>query len=975
MLEAIVTARQALQLFNIEFPKNIKPTDIKQAMATTTAKLLNHTLEEIVDLPRMTDANQLAIGQIILSMIPATFIADPALFPLIVSSQVDASLDFGNSPQSAFFYATYGLILAGNLHNFETANWLGRLCLNLIDKLEDKDIKSRTHFVLGTFIFHTQSPLKETVPLLQKAYQMALEAGNLEFVGYASKDITRNLFYLGHNLTDLEQEINTYHQLLLGYNKVTASRYCQILGQTVSKLLNQSELPNLNRNSEQGFDSQTEILYQQLIDAQDIMGLFEFYLDQLILCYLFGDINQAQKYAIKARKYLAGGTGLVSLPVFYFYDSLIALEFCTHNPSQLKQYQQKIHKNQEKLRKWAESAPMNHQHKFALVEAERYRILGDKIQALEMYDRAITLAQENQFINEVALANERAAQFYLSWKKERIAQEYLMNAYLAYTSWRAITKVKALEETHPFLNQISSNFMAYNPVDKQISPIFLNSANSSIAETIDLTTVLKASQALAGEIHLEKLLEKLIHIITENAGAQKCVLTFFREDNWVVEAVQNSQNSATILKPCLLKDSPYLAQSIVNYVARIEETWMIEDASQEITLATDTYVVEQQPKSILCMPIHHRSKLIGIIYLENNLMRGAFTNNHLTVLNLLSTQIAISLENALLYADLAEANHTLENKVEQRTQQLNQKNEEISQQNVMLQETLVQLKKTQAQLIQAEKMSSLGQMVAGIAHEINNPVSFIHGNTTHVQEYCQDLLNLIDTIQEYCPVLPEEVQTIIEEIELEFIREDLPQLFQSMKVGTKRIQDIVKSLRNFSRLDESDFKKIDIHEGIDSTLLILNNRLKLNKNYPEIRVIKDYGKLPLVNCYAGQLNQAFMNIINNAIDALLLTQEERKATTIQPEIRIHTTTLDENFISIQISDNGPGITEEICSKIFDPFFTTKPVGQGTGLGLSVCYQIVVERHGGRLTCESTLEQGTKFVIDIPIKLKTTASEN
>ncbi len=968
MLEAITTARQALKLFNVEFPEKIKPADIEQAMATTAAKLSDQKLDKIVNLPVMTDKNQWAIGQIILSMIPATFIAEPALFPLIVSSQVQASLDCGNSSASAFFYANYGLILAGNLQDFETANDLGKLCVALTKQLESQDFNSRTYFVLGTFIFHTQSHLKETLPLLQKAYQMALEVGNLEFVGYAAKNICWNSYWLGQNLTDLDAKINTYQELLSGYKQITTLRYCEIVGLTVSKLLDQTELFNVNHDSYSQLDDKMEILRQQLIDAQDLLGLFYLYLDQLILCYLFGKISLAQAHAIQARKYIGGGTGLVCLPVFYFYDSLVTLALWTQAPSQFEKDQEKIQKNQEKLQKWAESAPMNHQHKFYLVEAERYRVLGDKIQAAEMYDRSITLAQENQFINEVALANELAAKFYLSWDKEKIAQEYLKNAYSAYSCWGATAKFQALEETYPFLSELASNPRACPAEGDSISLTFSNSvSNSNLIKTLDLTTVLKASQALAGEIDLEQLLDKLMHILTENAGAQKCVLALHREENWVITAVRNSDGSQSFLESSLSQDSPEFAQSIVNYVSRTEETLVIQDASKNPMFSTDPYVIQHQPKSILCTPTHHRSKLVGIIYLENNLMPGAFMDNHLAVINLLTAQIAISLENALLYADLSEANQTLEDKVEQRTQQLNQKTEEISQQNLVLQETLTQLKRTQSQLIQAEKMSSLGQMVAGIAHEINNPVGFIYGNITYAREYVEDLLKLINKFIEYCPVIPEEVQAVLEEIELDFLQEDFPQIWGSMEVGTERIQEIVKSLRSFSRLDEADWKKVDIHEGIDSTLLILKSRLISTTTHPEITVIKDYGKLPLVHCSAGQLNQVFMNILNNAIDALLSTEQNVKLTTTQPEIRIHTAILDENLISIQISDNGPGITEEVCSKVFDPFFTTKAVGQGTGLGLSVSHQIIVEKHGGRLTCHSAPGQGAKFVIDIPIQ--------
>ena len=266
-----------------------------------------------------------------------------------------------------------------------------------------------------------------------------------------------------------------------------------------------------------------------------------------------------------------------------------------------------------------------------------------------------------------------------------------------------------------------------------------------------------------------------------------------------------------------------------------------------------------------------------------------------------------------------------------------------------------ELKEAQTQLIQNEKMSSLGQMVAGIAHEINNPVNFIYGNLNHAQEYADDLLDLIQLYQNEYPNPQENIQIASEEMELEFIQEDLPKLLDSMKVGANRIRQIVLSLRNFSRLDEAEMKAVDLHEGIDSTLLLLNNRLKQG-----IDVVKNYGDLPAVVCYPAQINQVFMNIISNATDALLADKESSDQTvTISTEAA-------SGQVVVKIRDNGPGIPEEIKGRLFDPFFTTKPIGQGTGLGLSISYQII-QKHQGAIAVNSALGQGSEFVITLPIK--------
>ncbi|HTL88842.1 MAG TPA: ATP-binding protein [Leptolyngbya sp.] len=293
---------------------------------------------------------------------------------------------------------------------------------------------------------------------------------------------------------------------------------------------------------------------------------------------------------------------------------------------------------------------------------------------------------------------------------------------------------------------------------------------------------------------------------------------------------------------------------------------------------------------------------------------------------------------------LHEVNEALEGRVEQRT--------------VELQQALQDLGQTQAKLLQTEKMSSLGQLVAGVAHEINNPVNFIHANLIYVQEYAQSLLRLVKLYQTYYPNPAEEIQVEADEIDLEFLQADLGKVITSMTIGTTRICQIVLSLRNFSRIDEAEFKAVNIHEGIDSTLMLLQHRLKASSGHPPIEVIRDYVKLPNVECYPGRLNQVFMNILSNAIDAIEGSP--------QPQITIQTS-INDQWVKVAIADNGIGMPEEVQAKIFDPFFTTKPVGKGTGMGMSISYQIIVEQHRGKLEGLSAEGKGTEFLIQIPIR--------
>ncbi|MDB9312457.1 PAS domain S-box protein [Spirulina sp. CS-785/01] len=300
---------------------------------------------------------------------------------------------------------------------------------------------------------------------------------------------------------------------------------------------------------------------------------------------------------------------------------------------------------------------------------------------------------------------------------------------------------------------------------------------------------------------------------------------------------------------------------------------------------------------------------------------------------------------------------------------LKQVESQLRQQAEDLETTIQELQQAQAQLVQTEKMSSLGQLVAGVAHEINNPVNFIYGNLNHAEDYISDLLGLIELYQDHYPEPAETIVQEIEDIDLEFLVEDLPKLLTSMQVGADRIKEIVASLRNFSRMDEAEKKPVSVHEGLDSTLMILQNRTKAKSTSPGIDIQTDYGDVPEIECYAGQLNQVFMNILSNAIDALEERDCDRTFAEIEAhpsQIRITTRVTDNEQVQINIADNGTGIPPEIQDRLFDPFFTTKPVGKGTGLGLSISYQIITEKHNGQITCSSSPEEGTTFVITLPI---------
>ncbi|TAE54159.1 MAG: GAF domain-containing protein [Nostocales cyanobacterium] len=912
----------------------------------------NLNIEELINLPVMTAPEKIAAMEIlILIFAPACFAESEIALPTLYT-MVELSRQYGNSPMSIYAYAVYANNIASVILDIDTAYQLSQVALKLLDKLNAKDFKSKAFVSININISYKKQHIQTTINNLHEAIDSGLEVGDIEFACHAANFYCSHLFFSGKYLDDVAKTQSEYINFIDKFKQQHPLLLTKICTQAVDNLINTSVIKyELTGDI---FNEEESLPY--LLKNNNLISLFDIHFYKLFLCYLFGEYQQAVEFAETASKYSGFIISEIIFTLHNWFYSLALLANNSQNQDQ-KKYLQQVEENQKVMKYWAEQAPMNFQHKYNLVEAETARVLGNKLLAMDLYDLAIAGAKENQFIQDEALANELAARFYLNSGKFKIAQTYLIDAYYCYLNWGAIAKVKDLEiKYYQLLEPILKQKIVQNKAPDLISKIISDSSSNSASAILDLETVTQASLAIASEIYIDNLLDTLLQVIVQNIGAEKALL-FFQEDEKLILASQwmNNQNSGLQF---ILVDQKYdFPFGIINYVKNTGESLLINDASNEKIFANDSYIIKHQVKSIICHPILNQGHLIGIIYLENNLTSGAFTSERLKVLQILSAQAAISIKNARLYI-------SLEEKVAERTQQLHDK-------NIRLEKTLNELKVTQLQLIQTEKMSSLGQMVAGIAHEINNPINFIYANVDYAKDYINALIELSNLYQQEYPEASSVIKKKIAEIDLDFLISDLPKLLDSMAVGAERIRQIVLGLRNFSRLDESEMKAVDIHLGIDSTLMLLLPRFKEKLGILQNIVIKNYGELPLVTCYASQLNQVFMNIISNGIDALHTYQQSLSKESKEdylPQLTISTTVVDKNWVKISIKDNGMGISSEVKNKIFDPFFTTKPVGEGTGLGLSISYQIIVDQHGGRLDCISEPGMGTEFIIEIPITL-------
>jgi signal transduction histidine kinase len=496
-----------------------------------------------------------------------------------------------------------------------------------------------------------------------------------------------------------------------------------------------------------------------------------------------------------------------------------------------------------------------------------------------------------------------------------------------------------------------------SPSGSDISPVSPSGSDvSSVSPEIELRELVKREalqnrliNLIRNSLDLDKILETTVWEIRDLLEIDRCYFLWYKQAEWeiVKEAKIASLPSAAELYP---GDAlrPISENVLQTEMLRVDSV----DTCEQIELLR--FFIALEYMSVLILRIKTASGKIGALVLAHCSSSRGWKDCEVELLRAVANQVAIAIEQAELYGQSRESARIATAKT------------------LELEQTVSKLQKAQAQLVQSEKMSSLGQLVAGVAHEINNPVSFIYGNLFPATDYMEDILGLMQLYQQHYPEPPSEIEKEIERIELDFVVEDLPRLFNSMKIGADRIRDLVKSLRIFSRLDESDLKEVELHENIDSTVMILQSRFKEKANIPAIELVKQYGKLPKVECYPGQLNQVFMHLIANAIDALEARDKKRSFEEIVANPStcwIKTQLVNNKAVQIRIADNGIGISSDALSKIFDPFYTTKAVGSGTGLGLSISYQVVVEKHGGCLRCISEEGVGTEFVIEIPLTIK------
>ncbi|GAB4290110.1 MAG: hypothetical protein Fur0025_24810 [Oscillatoriaceae cyanobacterium] len=993
ILAAIDTGMQALSILGVSLDND---------SSAINPKLKLPSLDELENWPEMTDPHKLATMRVLLSLFPPVLQAKPEMLLPVTLAQINLSLQYGNSSVTALSYAFYGMLLCGPIGDIELGYHSAQIAIKLLDIFNANNLKAPVFNMIYAFITPWKSHIKENLQPLQEGMQSGLESGDLVYASYCILNYCTYLFVVENRLDGAIEKQKPYISLLLQL-KNDLSTY-------TTKIWMQANL-NLQGVTEHHTDLIGEIFDEKVIapklqEANDGWSLFSLYLAKGILCCIFKDHAAAVANTFKSREYVASVGGFMHAATQKFYHSLAMLaQYNAATPSQQEEYLELVAANQEQMKIWAHHAPMNFQHQYDLVEAEKARILGEITAAIALYDKAIAGAHDNGYIHYEALANEKAGEFYRAWGREKIAKIYITDAYYCYAKWGATAKVQDLEAEYPYLITLATPTATPNLDIHKTTHTTTGSAT-----VLDLATALKAGQAISGEIELDKLLAKLMQILIENAGAQSGCLLLTDKDSLGLAAVGAIDKTPTIYLPLLTLDtSSNLPATVINYVRRTRTPLVLNHASNEGMFAEDPYIQSQQVKSLLCTPIVKGGKLVGILYLENNLTVGAFTPDRLELLRLLSSQAAISLELARSVSEVqstlaylkaiinniadglvvtdAAGNITQHNPALVKMFGLSfptitggKCSEVVSPQ---IGELLYQTSQHPQEVLSAEVELAQGRIGAAVATAIMpeagegtlGSVTIIRDitaekeidrmKTDFISTVSHELRTPLTSVVGFAKIihkkLTDKVMPALSEDDkkthkaLEQVRDNIQIIISEGERLTALINDVLDIAKMEAGKIEWHFQPMAVGELIDRAAAATSSirdaaglqlSLDVAPNLPEVEADKD------------RLLQVLINLISNAVKFTPAGSITLKA--------FHTN----REIIFSVIDTGVGIAPADQEKVFEKFkqvgdtMTDKP--KGTGLGLPICKQIV-EHHGGRIWVESEPGKGSNFSFAIPLK--------
>lgn len=905
-METILAGLGGLYLLGMDLPENPGKLNIFLEFGKAFLRLRGRKPNNLLNLPEMTDPRQQLAIRLLMNTISSAYLSDQDMFAFLCLKGFNLTLQYGVTESSPYMFNSYAFAWADNFGAFKYAYDFSMAAFSLNDRLPNTLMRSKTTALFAFFFSHWRDPLPQGIDMVKKAFGYCVEAGDFVFAGYSSCTLSLYLLAQGRNIDEHLNELKSYQafgerggdNFSIDFHNLKNQFFKNLKGRTRDGL----------SLSDDGFDEAKAL--QGYREQHNANLLFHYHSWKGLALYLQGEFSEAARTFEAGNHYAHGVALLPSVADHIFYFTL-ALTASYLDMTFVERWRNRkiMNRNLKKMARWTANCPENFEHKYLLVKAEMAKIKLNEVLAAYLYNRAITSARENGFVQVEALANELMADFHLMFGRKADGRTYIREACRCYRKWGAVAKARSLSEEHGFEYRADDHPAA--PAGKKTEGRKEEtSVSSGTVREIDLATVLRSSQAISEEIVLSNLLKEIMRVVIQNAGAQKGFLILEKDGWFFIEAEGHiDKENVEVLQSIPVEPSSELSAGIVNYVRRTQETVVLQNASEEGLFVSDPYVVENQSKSILCLPIVKQKKLTGILYLENNLLHNAFTDDRIEILSLLASQAAISLENAKLYED-----------VEQRV--------------ILLQQSEDEQRRLYSQLLQAQKMEAVGRLAGGVAHDFNNILTSILGYSQIIKMK-----------------LPDD--------------HPLKEKAENIYTSGLKAAALTRQLLTFSRKQAMEMRVVNLN-------LIIKDMGKMLKRLigEDIEIdLKVDGPVGNISGDPGQLEQILMNLAVNARDAMpcggLLTVETGEKYLDEEYARYHEDIEPGLHILLRVSDNGEGIAPEVKEKIFEPFFTTKAEGKGTGLGLSTVFGIVKQHHG-HIEVKSAIGCGTTFTIYLPV---------
>ena len=927
--ESMDLTLEALRWVGVPLPAQPRMRHFIAALLRTQWRVRGMDSDKLRALPDNRDPHVAAAMQLLLLTVPA-FQTASLLLPLMILRLVDLSIQNGVSAASSYGFAGYAFMLGAQFKVDDAVVWSGA-AREIVERFDAREFAPRVELMSLGHVEARRLPLSSVIDPWLHVSQLGKEAGDAEFAAFGIVFHCVYSLQAGVGLELLLTRVDNGREAVRKLDHEWSIDHLSIMRQLIACLVGEAEDP-ADLGGEH-LDYRGMLTAKQ--EAGDRAGAGNLLLVHVWLQLLFADNRAALAAVEEAQAYLDALPGSPDVPPFHLHAGLIWIQRAREVRGERRRCLRKVRRQLSQLRKWARHGAMNHQHKIRLLEAEMHDLAGDMGAAASAYDEAIALARSSGMLHEEALCLEWAARAELRWGRHRSAASLLDDARATWRAWGCTTREHILDGLQEQLPSL------YRPATADTS------STSELPDSLpmDVASVLKASRAISSEIVLDRLLERLMAILIENAGARKCALFLFKDDELFVPIDArvtrdgDGEQVACALQSTPLEEYEDAPREVVQLVARSGDTIILDGAEDDSRFATSSYLQKHKPRSALCAPLSNQGKVLAVVYLENRLVAGVYNQERLAVLRVLSSQIAISLENALLYREI-------EQRVRDRTSELQQR-------NVELRDAMGELQTTQNQLIHSEKQASMGRLTMGIAHEIKNPLNFINN-------FSRLLVEIVDELDD-AMVEQDDAEA---QAEVVAIMEDLKANAGQIHEHGKRANDIVQSMLRHVSSGTGKRRELELNDLVDSCVRIARHGTRSQQSSMTVAITHELDPaVGRVAAVAGDLTRVVVNLIDNALDAVL-ARKQAQPVGYEPAVHVSTKAGD-NQVTVAVRDNGDGMTREVLERIFEPFFTTKEPGQGTGLGLSLSYDVVVNGHGGALSAESEPGRGATFHITLP----------